>query len=260
MRLMLSAIVAIATLSGVTMAHAQALSIEEERLLQLINQVRGDAGLQPVVADVQICRVARSHSTDMGDSRFFSHISPRTGSPGDRLRAAGVEFRLSGENIALDQSVDGAHRAFMTSPGHRRNVLDADFSVVGIGIVSTGRGLYVTQHFIRPRPGFVASVPPSSHGRRPASAADRPRHTETVPSPRSCVHCDVSAHGAGRVAGAAEATTPPPVYVPAPAAPVYTPAPVYAPPVYAPAPAPAQPTVIWMATPGGGWQLVPAPW
>ena len=158
-----------------------------------------------------------------------------------------MPFRLSGENIAFDQSVEGAHQAFMDSPGHRRNVLDGDFTHVGIGIITDGRGsMYVTQHFMRPRPGYVATTPP----RRSPSAAEagsEPRLAETHPSPHPCDRCDAPADGAGTVAGAGEA-------------PMLQPPPYFgAPPAQVPV-APATPTEVWVVTPGGGWYPVATPW
>jgi uncharacterized protein YkwD len=54
---------------------------------------------------------------------YFSHTSPTYGSPFDMIRAAGVQYRYAGENIARNISVDAAMPAFMSSDGHRKNIL-----------------------------------------------------------------------------------------------------------------------------------------
>lgn len=242
-----AALVLAALLAGSAARAEGRLAPEEARLLELVNAARAEAGLAPVSLDARLCDVARGHSAEMGEEGYFSHISPDGRSPGDRLRAASIDFQLSGENIAIDQTIEGAHAAFMASPGHRRNVLDPEFTYVGLGVVRTDRGLYVTESFIRPRPGFVATVPPPSSS--PAafpSAEPSPVPSDPLPSP--CGRCDAPAPAAGPAAGFPEAPplTPPPAFGwPAPGAVVVAPPPG---------------TGIWVLTPGGEWQPVPLPW
>lgn len=120
----------------------------EQQMLQLVNQARADAGLQPLRLDPALTEVARAHSTEMFALGYFSHDSPDAGSPSDRLTAAGIPFLAMGENIALAPSVETAHRNLMNSPGHRANILDPAFTRVGIGIIAApGAGLMVSQEF-----------------------------------------------------------------------------------------------------------------
>jgi uncharacterized protein YkwD len=64
------------------------------------------------------------------------------------MRNAGISFRAGGENIAINVSVPAAHKAFMNSPGHRANVLSADYTEVGVGIIHDGSRIYVAEEFI----------------------------------------------------------------------------------------------------------------
>jgi uncharacterized protein YkwD len=120
----------------------------EAEMLQLVNQERAAHGLNPLTADTELRGVARMHSEDMFARGYFSHNTPDGDNPFDRIRAAGLRYVLAGENLALAQTVTLAHNGLMDSPGHRANILRANFSRVGIGIMDGGRyGLMVTQKF-----------------------------------------------------------------------------------------------------------------
>ncbi len=121
----------------------------ESQMLSLINQERQAHGLQPLVMDSQVLSVARKKSQDMISNNYFSHTSPTYGSPFKMLNDAGVSYRTAGENIAGNSSVSAAHRALMNSSGHKKNILNSNFTKVGIGIVEGGPyGMMFTQIFI----------------------------------------------------------------------------------------------------------------
>ena len=123
----------------------------EDRMLGLVNDERTSRGLAALVLDPRLVPIARQHSEEMFRLKYFGHQSPVNGSPFDRLAAAGVSYTRAGENLAYAQSLAVAHRSLMDSPGHRDNILQPDFTRVGIGIVSAGPyGRMFTQLFIRP--------------------------------------------------------------------------------------------------------------
>jgi uncharacterized protein YkwD len=62
------------------------------------------------------------------------------GSPVDRLRAAGLDARDVGENVAHAPSIALAHRALWASPSHRANLLGAEFDRVGVAVSRDERG------------------------------------------------------------------------------------------------------------------------
>ena len=120
----------------------------ENRMLELINRDRKANGLAPLVMDEQSRAVARAHSREMFNLRYFAHESPRTGTVGDRLEKADVPFLAAGENLAFQPDVETAHRRLMESPGHRKNLLTPGYKKVGIGILDSGRyGQMYTQVF-----------------------------------------------------------------------------------------------------------------
>jgi uncharacterized protein YkwD len=110
---------------------------EEERTLELHNEVRERHSLEPLCVDPELTRAARSHSKDMIQKGYFAHASPSGETLGARLERSGYEYRTAGENIAwgtgpLATPEDTMDR-WMGSPGHRRNVLDGGFREVGVG-------------------------------------------------------------------------------------------------------------------------------
>jgi uncharacterized protein YkwD len=120
----------------------------EAQMLELVNSERRKAGVKPLEADPELTEVARRYSADMFARGYFSHASLEGKSPFDRIREAGVSFRVAGENLALAPTLSLAHTGLMNSPGHRANILRPQFGRVGIGIMDGGmRGLMVTQNF-----------------------------------------------------------------------------------------------------------------
>ena len=86
----------------------------------------------------------------MRDNNYFAHTSPTLGSAAEMLRNNGYPFVSVGENIAHHATVDKAQAAFMSSSGHRRNILGSQWTKVGIGVCYDAQGfVYVTQLFVR---------------------------------------------------------------------------------------------------------------
>lgn len=131
--------------------EAQKLTIDEvseTRMFTLVNRERRERGIPELVWSPQIVPVARAHSRDMWERKYFSHINPDGEDPGDRLSRGGVEYSLAGENIALAPTVSMSHQGLMNSEGHRRNILDPSFRNIGIGVIDGGvYGKMFTQNF-----------------------------------------------------------------------------------------------------------------
>jgi uncharacterized protein YkwD len=120
----------------------------ETALFDLLNDERQQAGLSPLQWDERLRDVGRAHSLDMFQNSFFSHTSPTTGSPFDRLRRAEITYLAAGENLAYAPNPQIAHQGLMNSPGHRDNILRREFVRVGIGAQrSTLKGVMFTQVF-----------------------------------------------------------------------------------------------------------------
>jgi uncharacterized YkwD family protein len=125
------------------------MTAEEQQMVDLVNQERTSRGLKALTVDMRLVKLARMKSQDMIDKGYFDHNSPTYGSPFDMMKNAGITYRTAGENLAGHRTVQGAHTGLMNSPGHRANILNANFTHIGIGIVDGGRyGKMFTQHFI----------------------------------------------------------------------------------------------------------------
>ncbi len=123
----------------------------EIKMLVLVNKERRKVGLQPLVPDTALRRVALAHSADMFERGYFAHLTPEGKDPFDRMREAHIRFYLAGENLALAQTLDIAHQGLMNSKGHRENILRTGFGRVGIGVLDGGvYGIMVSQEFRNP--------------------------------------------------------------------------------------------------------------
>jgi uncharacterized YkwD family protein len=125
------------------------MTSDEARILQLVNAERAKAGEKPLASNSDCTKLARMKSKDMVDNNYFSHQSPTYGSPFDMLKANNVSYMYAGENIAMNQSADAAFKAWMNSEGHKKNILNPNFTELGVGIIPKGNGSYIyTQIFI----------------------------------------------------------------------------------------------------------------
>jgi uncharacterized YkwD family protein/spore coat assembly protein SafA len=124
----------------------------ENQVIKLVNQQRAAQGIKPLKANWQLSRVARYKSQDMKTRNYFTHTSPAYGSPFDMMKAFGISFSTAGENIAAGQATaQEVMKSWMNSPGHRKNILSASFTEIGVGYVSGGSYRhYWTQMFIKP--------------------------------------------------------------------------------------------------------------
>ena len=100
-----------------------------------LNRVRSLHGLTALRVDPVLAGAARSHSLDMLRRRYFAHGAVRA-----RLARFGADAAVMGENLAWGVAeVAGARRIvalWLSSPGHRRNVLHPAFRRVGVGVAS----------------------------------------------------------------------------------------------------------------------------
>lgn len=123
------------------------VSAYEKKVLELTNQERAKAGVPALKLDVELSKVAREKSRDMQSKGYFDHNSPTYGSPFDMMKQFGISYTTAGENIAMgQQSPEEVVQAWMNSEGHRKNIMNANFTHLGVGHVADGN--YWTQMFI----------------------------------------------------------------------------------------------------------------
>lgn len=128
------------------------LSTLEGAVLALVNEARRTNGLSPLTAVGKLNFAAEFHSSQQARRRDMQHelfgvLAP---TPGTRLDYAGYDaWTTYGENVAYGYATAAAvMNAWMTSPGHRANILNPNFTQIGIGVAADGSGtLYWTQVF-----------------------------------------------------------------------------------------------------------------
>jgi uncharacterized protein YkwD len=141
-----------------------------QRVIVLVNDARArgqKCGRRhfPPVAPLGISeplgRAAQHHADDMARRGYFDHRAPDGSTPGDRVRRAGYQPRLTGENIAFGaESAEEVVRGWLESTGHCENIMDARFAQIGIGLAEGSRRghLYWVQNFGSPDPGKQGSL------------------------------------------------------------------------------------------------------
>ncbi|WP_075036286.1 CAP domain-containing protein [Halobacillus dabanensis] len=123
------------------------VSAFEKQVVELTNQEREKQGLAPLKLDTELSTVAKDKSLDMQQNNYFSHNSPNHGSPFDMMNSYGIDYRTAGENIAMGQtSPEQVVEGWMNSQGHRENIMNPDFTHIGVGHAENGN--YWTQMFI----------------------------------------------------------------------------------------------------------------
>jgi uncharacterized protein YkwD len=111
----------------------------------LVNRERVLHGERPLTVNGKLGRAAQGHSEDMIAQDYFSHYGPAGDTPAGRMRAAGYIYSSNigyevGENIAWGTmslaTPKSIVEAWMHSPGHRENILDARYRETGMGVVA----------------------------------------------------------------------------------------------------------------------------
>ena len=158
----------------------------EATLWQLLNGARTNNGIAPVQQHGTLVGIARGRSADMLNRDYFSHTIPGCGClVYTQYDANGVAYDWAGENIGWNSGLDDSyspvrvHERFMTSPGHRVNVLDGRFTHAGVGAAAADNKMYqgyvqntrmYTELFLQapgataPAPAPAPAPPPSGGG------------------------------------------------------------------------------------------------
>ncbi|GAB4216201.1 MAG: hypothetical protein OHK0013_42430 [Sandaracinaceae bacterium] len=112
------------------------------------------------------------------------HVSPRTGTPVDRVRAAGLDTQEIAENVAMHGRVSDAQAALEASDAHLANMLNPRFTHVGLAAVRDERGFYLTQVFARVEsPPASETIAPAPVVAPAAPEAVTPSAPATAPTP-----------------------------------------------------------------------------
>lgn len=118
----------------------------EMQVVELVNEARAAYGLQPLSYSAELSEGARLKSQDMSDNGYFDHNSPTYGTPFQMMKQLGISYQSAGENIAKGYtSAEAVVNAWMNSEGHRANILNKNYTQIGVGYDADGN--YWTQWF-----------------------------------------------------------------------------------------------------------------
>jgi uncharacterized protein YkwD len=148
------------------------LSELEDIILEEANVRRQRAGLRPLRSEETLRRIARQHSDDMLARDFFAHINPDGKTVGDRIASGhrrligtsgeniwrGVGFRTDSEE-QKQKVARGIMADWMSSQGHRENILRPEFSHLGVGVSVDSGVLLATQNFSQVQAYTQTAIP-----------------------------------------------------------------------------------------------------
>ncbi|NWF27331.1 CAP domain-containing protein [Streptomyces sp. PKU-EA00015] len=116
------------------------------RVVELVNSERSKAGCSPVTLNAKLSKAAQDHSEDMAAHQNMSHTGSDGSDAGDRITRAGYSWSTYGENVAYGyETPESVMAGWMSSPGHRENILNCAFKEIGVGLAQPGD--YWTQDF-----------------------------------------------------------------------------------------------------------------
>ncbi len=124
-------------------------------LVDLTNSDRASSGLSGLTRNSVLDEAARLKAEDMAQNQYFAHNSPNGLTPWHFMDKAGYSFAYAGENLAVDfTESNDVENAWLLSPKHRANIMDARFTEIGIATVDAvfeGKNTtFVVQMFGKP--------------------------------------------------------------------------------------------------------------
>lgn len=107
------------------------------RVFELSNAFRVANGLKPLLVNERLTATAQAYAEKMAKEKFFDHAAPDGTTPPDRMTTSGYRWSTWGENLAAGYAeADAAMDAWVKSPGHKANLLNANYTETGVGYSS----------------------------------------------------------------------------------------------------------------------------
>ena len=163
-------VIIILLFSTLVPAASSASPATESDFVSRVNATRAQAGLPPLAVDGQLTSLSRGWAEQMrsgvcGAGNFICHANQIS---------AGVTHNWAklGENVGTGPNTSLVMDAFIASPGHHANIVDPQFTHIGVGVVWEGDRLFTVHRFMR-----LQDAPPPTTTTPPTTAAP----TTTVP-------------------------------------------------------------------------------
>jgi hypothetical protein len=178
-RLVILLVAVVATLAPVVLTVTPAAAqtdpaTAEAEFVARINDLRASKGLGQLTVDPELVRVARAWSEKMAAADQISH-NPNL------AKEVAADWQKLGENVGVGMTVAKLHEAFVKSPAHYRNLVDPDFTHIGVAVVIGRDGaLFTTHQFMKLRPRAAAAAAATAAPPATTSTTARPRVTEVA--------------------------------------------------------------------------------
>ena len=113
------------------------LNEQSKKVIALTNEIRKNAGVNVLKENILLDNAALNKAQDMLIGQYFAHISPAHKDLNYFLKQVGYNYATAGENLAIGfSSADEVVNAWTKSKTHYANMIDPDFSEIGVGMVS----------------------------------------------------------------------------------------------------------------------------
>lgn len=137
----------------------RAENLDPSEILKLTNEYRKADNLPLLNFNSLLNKAADKKVSEMFDQQYFEHNSPSGQTPAELVTSVGYKYKVAGENLALGnfKNEKDLVDAWMNSPGHRANILNKDYTEIGIAVgldvfEDRGQTWLAVQEFGRPAP------------------------------------------------------------------------------------------------------------
>lgn len=189
-----------------TATSASASPSEESAFVAGVNQARAAVGLPALTVDSELISLARGWTNQMkdgvcGEDKHICHANPIS---------AGLsqDWAKLGENVGTGPDVNSVMDAFIASPGHYANIVDPEFTHIGVGVIrdpDNPARLYTTHRFMKlqnapepePEPEPTSEPEPEAASESESEPAPEPAADEpAAPAPTADEPADTAAPAA----------------------------------------------------------------
>lgn len=114
--------------------ETRASQLDPNQVIYWTNYYRKQNGLKELTYNKLLATAAQAKTDDMFSKQYFEHDSPAGVTPAQLVSSVGYNYKVTGENLALGDflSEKDLVDAWMNSPGHRANILNKDYTEIGV--------------------------------------------------------------------------------------------------------------------------------
>jgi uncharacterized protein YkwD len=143
--------------AGVGATSAQAATSNASYFVNAINAQRVAHHRARLKVSADMTRAAQRWASAMARSNTLAH--------NPRLASSVSNWKFLGENVGVGYSAASLEAAFFASPHHRDNMLDSDFTEIGVAVVVVKGKMWVAEEYRRPQ----HSTASAAHKKKPVN-------------------------------------------------------------------------------------------